>query len=195
MKKHLLMIVLLSAVSNAEEFPLRDPAEGESRPAWWYTCWASHIVVIEGKISFEDDGNPDVEVRMSDESAKKELSAEKRELQRTLSKFYIGKIVPKKVLFVSPGITSEDGSFEPPGELKSLIPLWDKHGILRPEATNGKEAVYIFRYGSQMLDFPLILSSELTQADLGEAKKIFEHRTKFDYRNQKAEQAVPPNGP
>ena len=197
MKILLLTLLLSSALCKAEEFPLREPKGGEERPSWWATCWSSHIVVIEGKLTFEDDGKPDVEVKMSEESAKKELDEEGRDLQQSLSKFYIGRIVPKKILFTSPGITSEGPSYFYRDEVKVLIPLREWDGTLEADVKNGQDAVYVFQYGSQMIYFPLVLREKIPREQLIEANRIFDHRVKYDHRNQKAEQdgASQPAGP
>ncbi|RYD63775.1 MAG: hypothetical protein EOP83_11295 [Verrucomicrobiaceae bacterium] len=181
------VILCSAAVLAAEEIPVRSPVVGESRPGWWLSCWADHVVVIEGKIRVKKGGEPDVTVTVDPKVAKWFFDKEGQELQKSFSTFSLGKVEPKRVLFASPGIKFLNGNMESAARgnatpLAFLMPLLSMDGRnFMTEDVDQKEDVFIFKYGSLLSGVPLVYKGRIPEDGMKSAQKVFEHRTRLDH--------------
>lgn len=181
----------------AEEIPVRSPKMGEFRPDWWLSCWAEHIVVIEGTLEVEEDGKPDVTLSVDPKVAEQLFNKKVQGLQKSFSSFYLGTVKPKRLLFASPGIELVNLGMEATAKgdatpLKFLMPLWKgKEGgddYIAVNGTDKMEGVFIFKYGSLLAGVPLVLAGDIPKDGLKSAEKVFEHRTRLDHLNHPYEE-------
>ena len=189
------ILLCIPVALSATEIPVRSPKMGEARPSWWLSCWMGHVVVIEGEMRVDDDGEADVEVEVRESGAKKYLDEKDRELQRFYSQFYLASFTPNHLLFASPGITSADGRLHDiqngsSEDIVVLVPFVSLQGhSLDRNAQGNITGVFIFRYGSVIPQVPMVFDEMIPVDGLASALRVFEHRGRFDHRKHKEQNA------
>ena len=150
-----------------------------------------HVVVIEGTIEWKEDRDPEIQISANLEVLEKTIGKENTELFKSSRKFRIGRIKPKKLLFASPGITSENLTIAAlaGGEIRVLhflLPIIEVRGDeFTFNAKNGGSGVFIFRYGSMMPMLPLVFDQPIPKDGMASANEVFKHRDRFDHRGRK----------
>ncbi len=168
----------------SDDIPVREPKLEESRPSWWLSLWMDHVVVIEGTIEWDQERDPEIQI----EADLKALGKDDVDLFESTKKFRLGKVTPKKLLFTSPGITSQNltiGAIAAGqnANLDFLLPVMEMEGHeFVFNAKSGDTGVFIFRYGSMMTSVPLVFDEPIPKDGIDSAKALFEHRNRFDHR-------------
>lgn len=188
MKLRLIAAIVLALMMPSSggdgDIPAENPG-GSPRPSWWWSCWMGHVVVVQGEFSYNPKAQPDIVVTVSNEAAKKHFSKEDLEGQNAYSKFFIANLKPEKLLFVSPEI-DYDGRIskikagtELP--LKILVPVLTlDDGSNIPMAQGETKGVIVLRYGSIIGDLPFVFNELIPPEGIPSAKRVFEHRSKFN---------------
>jgi hypothetical protein len=186
----LIASVLLRPSVGAESIPLRDPVPGESRPAWWMSCWADHVVVIKGTMRFEMHDRPDVALKISPSALLTNFPQQKdRTLLEHLS-YQVATITIDELLFASSGIDLLNSRITAMREGKvastrALVPSF-QFGERPPFFFNVEPAVdnkgiYIFRYSELLPGIPLVFDGAIPDDRLADATAVFDHRANWDY--------------
>lgn len=166
------------------EIPAENPG-GEWRPSWWWSYWIGHVVVVQGEFSYNPKGQADIVVSLSEEAAKKHFSEKDVEYQKASSRFFIADLKPEKLLFVSPEI-DYDGRISKikAGDqlpLKILVPVLTlDDGTTEPLARSKTRGVIILRYGNMLTSLPFVFDELIPPEGIPSAKRVFEHRAKFN---------------
>lgn len=198
----IILLILDVGLLAEEPIPVREPKIGESRPSWWLSLWMNHVVVIEGTIDWKKDRPPEIQISADPKVLAATIGDKDTELFESNRKFRIARIKPKRLLFASPGITSENLIIAALAEgkmrdLQFLLPIMEVGGSeVTFNAENGKSGVYILRYGSMMVTTPLVFDEPIPDDGLDSANAVFKHRNRFDHRNLKkqlGEQVGAPN--
>ena len=190
----IMVIAVSGALHAAEEIPVRDPKIGESRPSWWLSLWANHVVVIEGTIEWNQERDPEIQIEADLKALDKALDEDDVDLFKSTGKFRLGRIEPKKVLFASPGITLENLTIGRiaagwHSRLHFLLPVMEVEGHgFTSNAKSGDSGVFIFRYGSIVSSLPLVFDGPIPEDGIDSAKAVFYHRNRFDHRLQRNRQ-------
>ena len=185
------LLTLIGAIHAAEPIPVREPEIGESRPHWWLSLWMNHVVVIEGTIEWKGDVVPEIQITANHNVLEANIGENDTKLFESNRKFRIGRIKPKKLLFASPGITSENLTIAAlaGGEIRVLhflLPIIEVRGSeFTFNAKNGGSGVFIFRYGSMMPMLPLVFDTPIPKDGMASANEVFKHRDRFDHRGRK----------
>jgi hypothetical protein len=187
--KTLILTALLLFVDRGladAPIPVREPEPGESRPYWWLNLWMHPVVVIEGTIEWSEEREPEIQIKVDREILEGALGKQDAESHERWSRFRIGQIEPKRLVFATPGLTSSNLRLRGIGngqnrELKFLIPTLDGAPTDIPNESK-QSGVFIFRYGSMMTSMPLILDGSIPQNGMASAEALFEHRNRFDHR-------------
>jgi hypothetical protein len=183
-------VVLLAPPGGAETIPLRDPVAGESRPTWWMSCWAEHVVVIKGTMRFEMHDPPDVALRVSPGALVTNFPQQMdRQLLEHLS-YHVATITIDELLFASSGIDLLDSRVAAMrqgkvGSTRALVPSF-QFGDRAPfffnvEPVIDNKGVFIFRYSDLLPGIPLIFSEVIPDDHLGDATAVFGYRGNWDY--------------
>jgi hypothetical protein len=178
-----------------EIIPLRNPGMGEMRPSWWLSCWMENVVVVEGTIEFTTTKADRITVDVSEEALQKHYDNQRdRDMQKSISTFYIGDLTVDKVLFSAPGIDLTDGTIAAmeSGQLrktKVLVPAmifkdFDEPVFFNISAGKPNKGIFIFRYGSSVLRFPLVFDEPVPNDQLYNIDAVFTYRRQFDHIHQ-----------
>ena len=156
-----------------------------------------HVVVIEGTIDWDQDRDPEIRIEADLKALEKALGQDDVDLFNSSRKFRLGRITPKKLLFASPGITSENLTIAAIAEgrhsdLHFLLPIMEVEGLeFAFNAKSGDAGVFIFRYGSMMTSIPLVFDEPIPEDGIDSANAVFGHRSRIDHRlprNRQGEQ-------
>jgi hypothetical protein len=193
--RHLLIFTssFLASLCLGQSIPLSDPRPYESRPAWWLSCWAGHVVVIKGTLRFEIHDQPDVTVRLSPAAAATVSHdvAEKRLTDKLV--YEVGTVMVDQLIFASPGIELLDTPIAAmnKGDVRSilvLVPcLQGKHEdpvSLRIKPGVDNRGVFIFQRRGLLPGIPLAFDEQIPDDKLQDAMAMFEYRKKYDYHQR-----------
>lgn len=191
--KTLTITILLAFIGHlfaAEPIPVREPAIGEARPGWWWSLWLRHVVVIEGTVEWNEGREPEIQVSADHDALETAIGQRDTKLFLSRTKFRLGRIKPKRLLFAAPGITSSDGRFAllangQINELQVLLPVTEVGKIHRVELKNKSSGVFIFQYGSMLVTNPMVYDTSIPKDGMASAEALFKHRNSFDYLHPK----------
>ena len=115
MKSYLITLIVfllfLSSQSlNAEDnFPLRHPQPGESRPSWWWSAFYYDNIIVKGRIECEPSESPDVKVTFQAGVLERLVSEKHADTSRSLGTQYnVGTLHISEVLYVPSLLTRTD---------------------------------------------------------------------------------------
>ena len=183
------LIALIGGIQAADLIPVRAPEIGESRPAWWWSIWTDHVVVIEGTIEWNDDREPEIQISADLGVLKNAVGEEDAKFIHDHRNFRIGRLTPKKLIFASPGITTTNLIFAEikageNHELRFLLPVrqFRDTKVFRAGAKNRESGIFIFNYGSMLITLPLVFESAIPEDGIASANAVFNHRSTFDHQ-------------
>jgi membrane-associated protease RseP (regulator of RpoE activity) len=186
----LVAAVLLGPPSRAETIPLRDPVAGESRPAWWMSCWADHVVVIKGMMRFEVHDPPDLALRISPGALQTNFPQAKDKKLLEHFSYHVATITLDELVFASPGVDLLNSQFAAmrEGKIKStraLVPSFQFDDrppfFLNVEPAVDNKGVFIFRYYDLLPGISLVFDGVIPDDRLPDATAVFEYRGTWDY--------------
>lgn len=186
----LLVLVSQNAFSQVL-IPVRPPNVGEPRPSWWLSIWMDQVVVVEGKVHWNENRKPEIRLVSDPDAMTEALGPEQADVAGAMSGLRIGVVKPKRFLFASPGIAAGNGIIRDlengkMTEFKCLIPVMTVNGQeFMFNLANKKEGVFIFNQNAMTPFIPMLFKESIPKEGMRSATAVFRHRNQFDHTKLK----------